>query len=421
MKTLINYFKASFKNPLLMGSFVMVVGTNLYSTGQFLYHSIALRVLGEAYYGDLAAIISLLGIVGIFQLAFNLTIVKFVAGHNRKEELQNFSSWINWWSILIGLGMGLVLLSMSPLLAAFLKLHQPSSIYLLPVIVVLGTVLSANRSILQGLLRFNQLVASLMSEMLLKIMLTIVLVWLSYAIFGAMVALLVGVLVSYGITRVFLKDVIVRKRGERPSIAPLIMFSLPVFIQGAALTSMYSADILLVKHFFSAYESGVYASVAALGRIAFFVSTPISAVMFPMISRRHAESQPYKDILLLSILGTFILAAATVLAFRFSPQIFLALFSGHVLKESVGLLWWFSAFAGFLSVASLLVQFYLSVGKVKMTWFFAIAALGQAIAIWFIHPDLLRVIQISLVVTALLAFSLSLYLLYHQRWLYHKR
>lgn len=393
----------------------MVVGTNLYSAGQFLYHSIALRVLGEAYYGDLAAIISMLTIIGIVQLAFNLTIIKFVAVHKEGEELRNFSRWIDWWSILIGVGMGVLLFAASPLLAVFLQLHQPSSVYLLPFLVMLGATLGASRAILQGLLRFNQLVLSMVSEVVLKIILTVVFVFLSYAVFGAITALLIGLLFSYLLTRFFLRDVFGGKRGKVPQVGSLIKFTLPVFVQGAALASMYSTDILLVKHFFSPYESGVYASVAALGKIAFFVSTPIAGVMFPMVSRRYTESQPYRSIFWWSVFGTFALSISTVVAFKFFPQIFLTIFSGHVLGESVGLLWWFAAFMGVLSLASLFIQFYLSVGKTRIVWVFALAAILQAVLIWLVHPDLLRVMQISLGVTSLLTILLSLYFPYHKR------
>lgn len=414
-KTLKNYIDRSFKNPLLVSGLVMVVGTNLYSAGQFLYHSIALRALGEAYYGDLAAIISILGIVGILQLSINLTIIKFVARHTDKEELKNFNSWINWWSILTGIILAVIFLIFSPFMASFLKLHQPISIYFLPPIIFIFTVVGSQRAVLQGLLRFGQVVASMMSEMVLKIILTIVFVYATWAIVGAMAAFLVGMAASFFLTRFFIKDVLARKRGVRPSVGPLLKFTLPVFIQGAALTSMYSTDILLVKHFFSPQEAGVYASVAVLGRIAFFISAPVAAVMFPLVNRRHTESQPYKNIFFLSGLTTLALSLSAVGIFRFFPRLVLVVFSGHALGESVGLLWWFAAFMGFLSLASLFIQFYLSVGKTKVVWLFAATALIQAFLIWFIHPDLLRVIQVSLSCTALLTVSLFIYFPYHDK------
>lgn len=393
----------------------MVAGINLYSVGQFLFHSIALRELGEVYYGDLAAIISIMSIVGILQLAFSLTIVKFVSGHKEQEELRNFSAWINWWSILLGATLGGILLLASPLLSVFLKLHQSASIYLLPLIVVPATLIGSSRAILQGLLRFNHLVLSLMAEIILKITLTFFLVWLGYAVFGAIVAVLVGIVGSYLLTRFFLRDVLIKKRGKRPQIGSLLRFSLPVFVQGAALTSMYSTDILLVKHFFSAQEAGVYASVAALGRIAFFVSTPVASVMFPIVSRRLSETQPYKKVFLSSVVITLVLSFSVVLAFKLFPQIFLAIFSGHVLKESIELLWWFALFAGLLSLASLFAQFYFSVGKTKIAWVFALGAILQVLVIWIAHSSLLEVIKVSIGVTSLLTFFLSIYFPYHDR------
>lgn len=420
IKTFFRYLKQSFKNPLFFGSLVMVVGTNLYSVGQFVYHSVAIRTLGEAYYGDLAAIISVLGLLGIIQLTFNLTIVRFVAQHHPGETLKNFVTWINWWSNVGGAVLALLFLAVSPFLAGFLHLHQPFSIYLLPPMIFLFMVAGSARSVLQGLLRFRSFVLSMLSEVIVKIIFTVVLVYLSYALWGAMIALLFGTLTSYLVTLFYIRDVLTRKRGKMPDIKPIIKFSIPVFIQGIALTSMYSLDLLLVKHFFNAYESGIYASIAVLGRVAFFVSGPIAFVMFPLITRRHSESKPYGAIFILSAVLTASLSFAIVLMYKFFPGLFLVLFSGHILPEGVQLLWWFSLFMAFISLDSLTVQFYLSIGKTWVVWLFVGAALLQVALIWFIHPSLLRVIQNSILSAALLAASLFLYFPYHKSTIYKK-
>lgn len=393
----------------------MVVGTNVYNAGQFVYHSVALRSLGESYYGDLAAIISVFGLVGTMHAALSLTIVKFVAGHKEEKSLKNFVTWVNWWGILLGLCLGGIFLLLSPILAHFLRLHDKKIIYLLGPIISFFIVGGSGRAILQGLLRFNEYVLGILIEMGIKILLTTILVYLSYAVWGATIALLIGTVVGYAITRFCIRDMLLAKRKDRPELKPLLRFSLPVLVQGMALTSMYSADLLLVKHFFPAYPAGIYASLAVLGRVAFFVSSPVGLVMFPFIIKKHIESKPYQNIFFLSLLLTVALSSTSVLFFRFFPHVVLSIFSGHIVPEAVPLLWWFSLFMAFLSIGALFTQFYLSVGKTWVVWLFTLSALLQISLIWLFHSSLLQVIHMSILCSSLLSAALLLYFPYHKR------
>jgi len=66
--------KQIIRNPLFTGSMLMIVGSNIYNFVNFIYHFLAGRLLGKVYYGDLAAVISLLGIIAIVQLSLGLTL-----------------------------------------------------------------------------------------------------------------------------------------------------------------------------------------------------------------------------------------------------------------------------------------------------------------------------------------------------------
>src|SRR3989344_3115162 len=90
------------KHPLLQGSLVMVLGSNLFNLGQFIYHFIAGRYLGKAHYGDLAVIISVLGFISIIQLSVGLTIVKFIAAAKSEKEVSNLAKWFIRWAFLLG-------------------------------------------------------------------------------------------------------------------------------------------------------------------------------------------------------------------------------------------------------------------------------------------------------------------------------
>ncbi|TSC88943.1 MAG: capsular polysaccharide biosynthesis protein [Microgenomates group bacterium Gr01-1014_5] len=393
----------------------MLIGLNIFNAGQFFYHLLAARILGKAYYGDLAAILSIIGEIGIIHLAIGMTIIRFIASEKKENTVNNYIKWFSWWSILVGGVIGILALVASPLIIKFLNITQPAAIYLLGPALFVSLIVSVGRSILQGLLKFDKYVLSMMAELGVRILLTVVLAALGYAVFGAMSAIVIGTLFSIFVIKFFVGTRLKGIKGARPKIQPLLKYAVPVFVQGLALTSMYTVDVLMVKHFFSPEKAGLYAAMGILGRTVFYGAAPITSVMFPLISKRYARGEGYYNIFFLSaiLIG---LASALIVGFfwLFSNFAILALYGSDFL-EGASFLWLISLFMALVSFASLFVQFYLSIGKTEIVWPVAIASGLQAILIWFIHPDLLTVIKLSILSSALLVAALLVYFPFHAR------
>lgn len=415
MKRILNLTRGFAANPFLAGSAVMLVGTNLHNFGQLLFHFLAGRLLGASYYADVASIISVLGLISIVQLSLGLTIVKFISSSEDKAHVINLCKWLYHWSFRIGLVIALIFLVITPFLSDFLNIHQKNAVYLLGPSLLLFMMINTGRSILQGLLKFNSFVISMIIEVSVKILLAIPLIIAGYAVFGVMVALFISALTALFVVNTTLSEYLKGKKQEMPNFAPLIKYSIPVFVQGLALTSMYSTDLILVKHFFPGQDAGIYASLAKLGSIVFFGASPIAHVMFPLVSKRFSKNEPYKNLFYLSLAFVSGAALSIVLFYRFFSSFILNLLYGQEYLEGAPLLWWFGSFMGLLAVSMLFTQFYLSIGKTKVVWLFAAASLLQALLIWFYHDTLLQVIQISISSAALLVVSLFVYFLYLER------
>lgn len=391
----------------------MVIGTNLHNFGQFAFHFLAGRFLGRVQYGDLAVIISILGLVSLVQMSLGLTIVKFIAAEKNKGEISNFSKWVYWWTIWVGVIIALLTLILTPLMSRFLNISYPPALYFLSPILLFYVLVNTGRSILQGTLAFGRYVISLIVEVGTKIVVTLILVFLGYRILGAVSGLIFGVLCSLVVTRASIAHYLSGRRGKRPNVAPLFRYSVPVFIQGLALTSMYSTDLILVKHFFSSDQAGIYASLAVLGRIVFFIGSPITNVMFPLVARKHSHGEPYHNIFYLSLVLVLCISLPVVLFYFLFPKIPLGILYGPQFLDGAPYLWWFGIFMGLLGASTLFVQFYLSIGKTKIVSLFVLAAVLQFILIWFIHPNLLSVIQVSIISAALLFLGFLIYFPYH--------
>lgn len=412
MKKLINFLPNNIiKNPFLISSLVMVIGSNIYNAGQFIYHIVAGRILGPAFYGDLAALINILGIFGLVQISIGLTIVKFISSEKQPEKAKGLTQWAIIWSSGFGISVAVLLVVFAPFISSFLQLTQPAAIYLLAPVIFLYATTTITRSVLQGLLRFGWFVGSLLSEVSIKLILMIPFVFAGYAVIGALGALLIGVFGSLFIGLYPLRDYL-KGWGIKPETSPLIKYSIPAFFQGIALTSMYTIDLFLVKHYFTPESAGLYAALAKLGSIVFFGASPITHVMFPLVARKHSHGEAYHKIFYLSLFLIGGIVSLVILNYILFPLIFLSTLGQNFL-EGAPILWWFGVFMGLLAIAMLFIQFYLSIGKVFVVWLFLAAAFLQALLIVLFHASLVMVIQMSIVAAALLVLSLLIYFPYH--------
>ena len=239
-------------------------------------------------------------------------------------------------------------------------------------------------------------------------------VYLGFQVGGAILAFVLAALLGLYITIYYLRlqDRPVGNVKISPDIKPMLTFAIPVALQSIAVTSLYSSDVILVKHFFSTYEAGIYAALSNLGKIIFFGAGPIGAVMFPLISQRNARGEDYKKIFLYSFFTTIMLSASIMFVYWLYPQLAIRLLYGTAYLEASNLLIWFGIFISLFTLSSILINYSLSLGKTSIVILPLIAALAQIIMIWFFHQSLFIVILISIIVNALLLMSLLIYSTY---------
>jgi len=404
------------KQPFFTGSILVLLGVNLYNFGQTIFHLIIGRFLGKSGYAEFAAIVSVLAIIIIIQQALGLTFVKFISSAKTKAYVTNFTRWAFYWSIGLGILLMFLVLLIAPFLKDFLYIKESHLVLILGPIIFLLVLINTLRSIFQGLLKFGWYIFNLLSEAVVKILLAIIFIAWGWATFGVFVSIIISV--SFAIFLAFfpLREYLFGKKGTPPDILPLFKYSVPVLFLSLALTSMNSSDIILVKHFFSNEDAGLYAALAKLGSVAFFGAAPICSVMFPFIARNHSKGEPYNKLFFISILLVLLVSIPVVLLYKFNPPFVVKLLYGSQFVAGSEILWWFGAYMLLLGVAVLFTQFYFSIGKTKTALLFVLAALLQTLLIWFIHPTILSVIQVSLFSVSILVASLLIYYPFHKNY-----
>lgn len=403
------------ENPLLSGSIVMIIGTNMINGINYLYHLIMGRMLGPANYGELVALLTLMGLLGMLPGSLSLAITKYTASADSKAKITSFIQWLNRIGSVSGIIIFLLVLIFSNVMTSFLNLDNFLFVILIGSLFLFYVQSSFNRSVLPGLLRFGPMVISNFVETFGKLVLGISFVYLGFSVGGAILGLFISALIGWLLAKYFISDYTQHLSEQKHDYRSMLTYTLPIMIESIAITSLYSFDLILVKHFFSSHDVGIYAAVSMLGKIILFAAGPIAVVMFPIVSQRQAKGASYIQVFAYSFVLTLLICILILMIYWLFPNFSVTALYGSLYLEATGILLRYAFFMTIFTLSSLMVRFYLSVGKTKIVVLPLLAAILQILGIWFYHTNLDQVVNVSIFVATLLLICLLVYFGYETK------
>ena len=289
------------ENELIGGSLVMIVGSTFVNFANYIYHLLLGRMLGPVNYGTLNSLIAIFYLLFIPSMALATVITKFTSVYKAKNDYSKLYSLFRSFSekiLVLGVGVFFLFILARNSIADFLNIAENNAVVLVGPFFALSLLSTINNGILQGLLNFNFLSANNVFSSLLKVGFGFLLVSMGLSVNGAILAILISYILPYFISLYPLRF-LWRHKPRKLSIdyKEIFTYAGPTTFVVLGMTSLYSTDIILVKHFFPSFEAGVYAAMAVVGKIIFFASSAIGIVMFPIISERFEKGSKYRAVL----------------------------------------------------------------------------------------------------------------------------
>lgn len=412
MQSTIKKIKQLLANPLLSGSLVMVIGINANNFLNYLYHFVIGHLLGPADYGKVAALVSFVALVGVIPLSLGPTVVKFISAAKNRQEINDLVDWFSKKSLIISSIVVLAIIIASPFVSSLLKVNSILQVIIIGSGIFFGLPTMINRSVLQGVLKFKELVVNIIVESGLKLIIGAILILIGFQVTGAVLAIFISVCITWFLSRIFIKEYIGNGVLSRTPQVNILKYSLPILIHSLATASFFSSDLILVRYFFPEHASGIYASLSNLGKVILFGAGPIASVMFPLISKRKSEGGKYYQVFFYSLLLTSLISFMVIAAYSLFPKAIILILYGSSFSEAIYLLPKFSIFSGLLAIGALFINFHLSLGQTKVVIISFIAAILQISGILFYHQNLEMVINVSIVVSASMLVMLFLYFIF---------
>lgn len=395
-------------HPLISGSTVIFIGSLFGNVFNFLFNVFMSRNLpSPSDYGVLASLISLMTLSALPIGAILPTLVYFSASYFAKKDLRMVRGLffkITKPSLLVGTVIFIGYIALKENIAQFLRIQESSLIVPVAIIVYLGFISIANQALLQAKLAFTFISISNTISSFLKLLFGVLFIMLGYSVGGVMWAILIAVVIPYLASFTQLRFLFGDSVDTpKVSLKSLLLYGVPATIASFGLTSFTNADIILVKHFFTEEQAGLYSSLSLAARVIYYFSAPIGMVMFPLVVQKHAKGERYHTIFALSLLLVFVPSIGITFFYFLFPEFVVKIFTRSLSASAIiPYLGFFSLFIIVYALLSVVINFYLSIKETKVFIPVIIAAILQSVFIWFYHETFIQIIVVSFSISMLL-------------------
>jgi O-antigen/teichoic acid export membrane protein len=225
----------------------------------------------------------------------------------------------------------------------------------------------------------------------------VALVVAGYGALGAVGAISAAVLMAYFIPPMPREVRTDPVAGEPASFAEAVQAI--VFFIGQVIIN--NIDILLVKHFFPAEPAGIYAAIAQVGRLLYFICWfGIVNAMFPVAaSRQEQKRSGALGVPLLLVFGISLLFVGGTALF---PNFIMGLIFGSKFIHIGPLLALYAAATALYSLSVVLIAYEMSRRIANTGWLQLLVSAALILVIGFFHQDLHEVIIVRIVLMVLM-------------------
>ncbi|CAA0227194.1 sugar isomerase [Tenacibaculum maritimum] len=396
---------------------LFMISVLLVSGGNYLYNLLLGRFLGPEKFADAAVLITFLLALSFLAMTFQLVTAKFLVTFDG-DTLEPFIAKTFKYALATGIGLGALIIIFSSELQTFFKISSVNTFIAFGLGVPIYFMMSVNRGLLQGKKEFTSLSVTYQAEMLSRLVLTM----------GLLMFLEIdtSLIVSIGIFCSFLLGLVPFKYKRISFVTSKVLgiienkmvrnfFIVTAFYELTQIL-INNSDILLVKHYFDGYNAGLYASLALIGRVVYFIAWMFVMLLLPTVVQLKKEGKSTLSVLLKYVSAISLITILIILGCLLFPnQIIYLLFGGDYL-EVVPLLWKYALATGVFAISNIFAYYYLSIDEYTPVILSGLFGMLQIVLVIFFHKSLEEVVHMQIIaMSLLLAVQLSFFL-----WKYYK-
>lgn len=393
--------RRALRNDFIRHSALVFAASTAGNILNYLFNFALSRRLGVEGFATISALISFIMIFSIPASILTLVVVKYAATFHAAGDTQRVRRLsqvlLKWTAIAAALPFVLGLL-LAPSIASFLHIPNDAAVPLTTTILGLSLVVPSVRGILQGEQDFVRYGISIVLESLLKVVFAVALVYSGFGAPGAMLGWMFGTLIalSYTIWAVLRKhgsaaDASVRLALDMRRLRQTV---LGIGLASAILIVLSFMDVLLVKHYFSAHEAGLYAAVNLTGKVVLFLGGFVPAVILPKAVAKRLRGENSTGLLVQAVAVTLLLSGSALVIFGAMPVAVVGVLAGHQFIAAAPYVVQYDGAMCLLAVVTLAVNYRIGIHRFEfLPWLGAVLVCEiAAIAVW--HANLWDVVHV---------------------------
>ena len=354
----------------ISNNFLVLILINSGNVFNYLFYFVLGRTLSPSDYGVFNALNSLLVVLVAPMTVVQLVVARF-STQLTDRTLAAFAQKLTKWLLVFILAIMVIGILSVPQVAVFLNVPHKWPIIVM-VMVLGGTLgLSIPLGLLQGLRRFRLYGILNLCLSVLRLALTLALVWwIGLGLNGVVSSVFLAVLITLLIGYYFLKDVFLIRGGELPKALPrdLFKYSIPTLVSSTIVIGFLNLDIVLVRHYCTPEASGIYASAAVIGHIAYLLPSVLVTVMFPEVAHSQRQGENSRKVFFVSFLMTALLSGGVTLVCTICPELILTMTYGEKYRAAAQLLPIVSLAMTSLVLANVFVAYGMAQADFKFLW-----------------------------------------------------
>lgn len=416
---MLNFLKKTFLNDraLARNSAILFAGIMGASVLNYVFHLAIGRMVTIEEYGKIESLNSLIYIILIPTATLTMIATKYGAGFKARGDMAGnraFSRYLEKKIFLYGLPVFALLFFATPYVGHFLKIEERWPLVMLWIMMFISFFAAVNSGILNGWQKFKSISAMNIWGTVIKLVFGVLLVKLGFALSGAIGGYVLGGIVSYIASIIFLRFIFSAKEKE---VAQPVMqqslkaFVIPFFIGNLAINLMGNADMILAKHILDPTQAGQYGALTIVSKIIFFATGVIATVLFSMSAENHYKKNDSGKIFRNASLLMLAISAATVIFYFLFPAFILKLLFGGKYTDVAGYLGWFAVMVALFSYVNLMFQYLLSIHKTKIVYGLLAISLISSLAILFTGHSIYGILKVA-IISQIAGIVVGIYFLY---------
>ncbi|MFC7497485.1 MULTISPECIES: lipopolysaccharide biosynthesis protein [unclassified Nocardioides] len=390
---------------LRSGAYV-AVAMGIMNVATYGFTVIAARVLGPRSYGAFASLMAALLVISVLQLGLQATAARRIA--SEPTHVAQIEKTVLGVTYRAAIGLGVVLLLLTPVLNAVLRLDSLATAALVSAVSVPLTIMGGQAGILQGERRWGALsVVYILSGVPRIVIGTVIILWQPTEL-AALVGVGIGACFPIMAGWWFLRrprdlGVDSEDHGFRRVAREIVRNSQTLL----AFFALSNVDIIVARNVLDEHDAGLYAGGLILTKAVLFLPQFVVVVAFPSMSTvQEARRTLVASLGLVLGLGLLVVLGTSLL-----PDLALVFVGGDEYTEIADHLWVFAVLGTVLAMLQLLVYSVLArqgQRSAYLVWIALVTVVGLGLSCSTLRGLLTVVISTDLVLlAALLAISLT--------------